>query len=327
MLKQQAMPRKSRNQTKFNRIWLYSLLGVGAVILLIAAYYVYSILSFTKQIHENSETNNMLDHRRLHEEPAHEPPEWDGKEKVNILLLGGDARGNRSRPLSDSNILVSIDPERQSAKLYSVLRDTYVDVPGYGKNRINTALAFGGPGLAMETVGQLTGLNVQYYVYVDFEGFIALIDAIGGIDVDIEKNMRRIDRADDPRYNIDLKKGEQHLDGLQALQYVRFRSDAKSDFGRSERQRKFVSSVAAKMKSTTTLVQLPKVLNSIAPYLETNIEPHEMLKLARLGMRIDLGQMSDVQIPPAGMFKPQRIDGNDVLVIDPEQIKQYINEQ
>ncbi|MCG6197429.1 LCP family protein, partial [Anoxybacillus sp. LAT_38] len=118
----------------------------------------------------------------------------------------------------------------------------------------------GGPELAMETVSQFTGLPVNRYVITDFEGFKHLIDAVGGVELYVEKNMRYRDPTDKGVYDIDLKKGLQRLDGSKALQYVRFRHDATSDYTRTERQRKLMAALADQMKSGTTLIQLPSIL-------------------------------------------------------------------
>jgi LCP family protein required for cell wall assembly len=319
------------------RIWLYLVLGVSLFLILGVSYYIYSIYSFANKIYTNpidnlptaKPTTGSTLISPITPIPVTEPPEWNGNERINILLLGGDSRGVKSnaKPRSDTMMLVSIDPVDKSTHLFSLLRDTYVEIPHHGSNRLNSAITMGGPLLSMETVGNLTDLPIQFYVYTDFEGFISLIDELGGIDFDVDKNMKHIDTVDNPKYNITLKKGMQHLDGLTALQYVRFRSDALSDFARADRQRKFLSAIADKMKSTTSLLKLPQVLNSIAPYIETNIPPGDLLKLARLGMKLDTSQLKGIQIPPDGEFKNQLISDMDVLVVDPEQIKGYVKEQ
>jgi LCP family protein required for cell wall assembly len=321
-------PHKKR---KARRIWPYLLLGVSLFLMIGVTYYVYSIYSFANEIYTNPKDNlpTWKPTDGSTPVPAVEPPEWNGNERINILLLGGDSRGVKSntKPRSDTMMLVSIDPIDKKMHLFSLLRDTYVEIPHRGSNRLNAAITMGGPLLSMETVGNLTDLPVQFYVYTDFEGFISLIDELGGIDFDVDKNMNRIDTADDPKYNIALNKGMQHLDGLTALQYVRYRSDAMSDFARADRQRKFLSAIAEKMKSTTSLLKLPQVLNSISPYIETNIPPSDLLKLARMGLKLDTSQLKGIQIPPKGEFKSQKISDMDVLVVDPEQIKGYVKEQ
>src|SRR5207244_1377938 len=108
---------------------------------------------------------------------------------------------------SDSMMVVSIEPNTKKALLISILRDTYVKIPGHGSDRINAAMALGGPTLAMKTVSNLLGIQVQYYVYMDFKGFIGVVDALGGVSIDVEKDMDYEDAEDDHVYDIHLKKG------------------------------------------------------------------------------------------------------------------------
>jgi len=313
---------------------LYGGLGVFLIIASIAAYYIYTIVSFAGEIYQPPADNQPsavipADGSAPTPVPVIEPPERFADERINILLLGGDSRGVKSnaKPRSDTMIVVSIDPVSKSTHLFSLLRDTYVDIPRHGSNRLNAAITLGGPLLAMETVQNLIELPIHYYVYTDFEGFISLIDELGGIDFEIEKNMRRTDNRDDPRYNINLEKGLQHLDGLTALQYVRFRSDAMSDFSRSERQREFLAAIANKLKSATTLLKLPQLLGGIAPYIETSIPPSDMFELARLGLNLDTSNLKGIQVPQMNAFKNAIINGMDVLVPDVEKVRSYVQEQ
>ena len=332
-----ASPSRSRAPKKpisKKKMLLYGGLGVFLVTASIAAYYVYTIVSFAGEIYQPPAAPPLsavvpADGSTPAPVAVVEPPERFADERINILLLGGDTRGVKStvKPRSDTMIVVSIDPVSKSTHLFSLLRDTYVDIPRYGSNRLNAAITLGGPPLAMETVQNLIELPIHYYVYTDFEGFISLIDALGGIDFEIDKNMRHIDNRDDPRYNIDLEKGVQHLDGLTALQYVRFRSDALSDFARSERQRQFLAAIADKLKSTTTLIKLPQLLNGIAPYIETSIPPSDLFELARLGLKLDTGNLTGIQIPQTGAFRNEIISGMDVLVPELGKIRSYVREQ
>lgn len=313
---------------------LYSALGVVLILASIAAYYIYSLYSFADKIYvkpEDSQPTAVIPTDGSSPLPVAviEPPEWVGDERINILLLGGDSRGvkSTSKPRSDTMMVVSIDPVDKSSHMFSLLRDTYLEIPQRGSNRLNAAITMGGPLLAMETVNNLLDLPIHYYVYTDFEGFISLIDELGGIDFEVDKAMNRTDNRDDPRYNIKLEKGLQHLDGLTALQYVRYRSDALSDFARSDRQRKFLSAIANKLQSKTSLLKLPQLLNGVAPYIETNIPPSDLIKLARLGMKLDTSKLTGIQIPQSGAFTEERINGMDVLVPDIGKIKSYVREQ
>lgn len=326
--------RAPKKRISKKKMLLYGGLGVFLIIASIAAYYIYTIVSFAGEIYQPPADNQPsavipADGSAPTPVSVIEPPERFADERINILLLGGDSRGVKSnvKPRSDTMIVVSIDPVSKSTHLFSLLRDTYVDIPRHGSNRLNAAITLGGPLLAMETVQNLIELPIHYYVYTDFEGFISLIDALGGIDFEIEKNMRHIDKRDDPRYSINLEKGVQHLDGLTALQYVRFRSDAMSDFSRSERQRNFLSAIADKLKSTTTLLKLPQLLSGIAPYIETSIPPSDMFELARLGLKLDTGNLNGIQVPQMNAFKNAMIGGMDVLVPDVEKVRSYVQEQ
>ncbi|WP_409176868.1 LCP family protein [Brevibacillus fortis] len=306
------------------KIWKRVLLLLLVVMAATAGYYGYSFYQFAQNIQEP----NIAPPSGGNSTKAAEIPEWDGKERVNILLMGVDRRGmkNNGLPRSDSMMLVSIDPAGKRYDMFSILRDTYVDIPGRGSSRINSAIVEGGPELAMETVSQFTGLPVDRYVITDFEGFKALIDAVGGVEIDVEKNMYYHDPTDKGEYDINLKKGLQKLDGDKALQYVRFRHDATSDYTRTERQRKLMTAVVDQMKNGTTLMQLPTILKEVTPYIQTNISSVDMLKLSALGLKLDTLQPGNYQLPPMGMFRESNRAGS-VLIPDVDQVQSFIEEK
>ncbi|RNB83512.1 LCP family protein [Brevibacillus panacihumi] len=292
-------------------------------------YYGYAFYQFSQGIQQPNlvEPNPAPSAGSSEWTKAAELPRWDGKDRVNILLMGVDRRGNRNSglPRSDSMMLVSLDPEHKRFDLFSILRDTYVEIPGYGESRINAAVVNGGPELAMKTVSKFTGLPVDRYVITDFEGFKALIDTIGGVELDVEKNMYYHDPTDKGRYDINLKKGLQKLDGDKALQYVRFRHDATSDYTRTERQRKLFAAVAKQMRQGTTLIQLPTILKEVTPYIQTNISSMDMLKLSALGLQLDTDHPGNYQLPPMGMFRESHRAGS-VLVPDVAQVQNFMKE-
>lgn len=313
-----------RKKSKHSKKIVYSLLALLLIVVIIVIYYINVVLSFAGDISDP-------DKSQFADVETNEPlPIWEGTDRVNILLLGGDDRGLKENevPRSDSMIIASIDPVTKKATLFSVLRDTYAKIPGHGNNRINSALPLGGPSLAMNTISELTGLSIQYYVYTDFQGFISLIDALGGIEFEVEKRMYYVDTADDPQYNIDLQPGLQQLDGSTALQYVRFRKDALSDFTRTERQRNFVSAFVEKVKRTSSLIKLPILLNSVVPYVETNMDFDDMVKLGRLGFSIDTTAIPSVQIPPLELLHEEKVGGADVITVtDSDELVEFIQDQ
>jgi LCP family protein required for cell wall assembly len=302
----------------------------------LVGYYAYSFWNFAEDPESESRFSQFEpkngSNAKAGETPgqtAYEPPRWEGTERVNVLLLGGDSRGlsKNEIPRSDTLMVASIDPLTKKAHLFSILRDTYVRIPDHGSDRVNTAIVLGGPKLAMQTVSELTGLDIQYYVYTDFEGFVQLIDEIGGIEFEVEKDMHYTSRADGPEYDIDLKKGMQHMDGRTALQYVRFRHDALSDFARTERQRKFMAAVARKLQSSSSLIRLPRILSAIDPYIESNLTATEMITLGALGFESKTNEVTGVQLPPSNLLREVTRGGAAVLAVDEEDLHRFIEEQ
>jgi LCP family protein required for cell wall assembly len=301
----------------------------AAIVICTIGYYGYAFYDFGVDIHENNKKEENLppavSPQPTSQQEVYTPPKWEGKERVNILLLGGDSRSvlKNTTPRSDTMMLVSVDPVTKKAHLFSILRDTYVKIPGYGEDRINTAYTKGGAKLAMQTVGQLLGIDIQYYVYTDFQGFVALVDAIGGVEIDVEKNMVYRD-SHEPELDINLKKGLQVLDGKQALQYVRFRHDALSDYSRTERQRKCMLAVAKKMQTTSSILRLPSILNKMDPYITTNLTVSDMLKLGALGFDVRAEGIESVQVPPSNLLTEANIGGASVLTVNPKRLQQFV---
>lgn len=318
---------RTRSSKKKSSKWKWIIIGVSVVLTLIivaAVAWGASVWSGLDNMQKDKEESIFKDIEPV--QPV-EVPEWEGSERVNILLLGGDARdvaeGEIAR--SDSILVASFDPVTKKAHLFSVLRDTWTDIEGYGENRINSAITLGGPDLAMKTVGDLLGLEIQYYVYTDFEGFKALVDKLGGIWFDVEKDMHYRDNADENRYDIDLEKGYQLLDGDKALQYVRFRHDAMSDYTRTERQRNFLKAVAKELQSTWNLIQMKSILDSVSPYIETNLSVTDMLKLGQLGIKSHVG--GTAQVPPMELVSEEQRGGASVIAVrDNDALLGYVQE-
>ncbi|WP_416235441.1 LCP family protein [Paenibacillus campi] len=309
------------------KVWKWFLLIILLAGGSIASYYAYSIAHFASSITTAERSNADVDPSgagKGGELP--DIPEWDGTQPVHLLLLGTDSRDADSNGRSDSMMVATIDPVTKRTYLMSILRDTYVDIPGHGYSRINAAYSYGGAPLAMETVSKLLGISIDHYVKIDFEGFKSLVDTVGGVEIDVEKDMKYTDGGDGHRYDIDLQKGLQTLDGTHALQYVRFRHDATSDFTRTERQRKFLTALAAKLQSSSSLIKLPGILNGVAPYIETNMPTFTMLKLSRLGLDVNVNRTVKVQIPPNSLLEAKTVRGAAVLGVDEVRLRQYIDQ-
>ncbi|MBD3921078.1 LCP family protein [Paenibacillus sp. PR3] len=321
---------EARKKGKRRPWWMWSLFGlliVVAGLFVWAAVYgvgVYNALDGLNKSDEESKFTQFNDQNTT----TAEPPKWEGTERVNILLMGGDGRGLEKSQVarSDTMMVVSIDPATKKAHVFSVLRDSFVDIEGHGKGRINTAVTLGGERLARTTIGNLLGLDIQYYIYTEFEGFKSLIDAIGGIDFYVEKDMNYVDNADGNRYDIHLKQGQQHLDGDHALQYVRFRHDAMSDFTRTERQREFMQAVASKIMSGWNIVHITDIIKSVSPYIETNLTVEDMLKLGQLGLGVSVAGTE--QVPPMDLIGEDKVGGAAVIGIkDEDKLREFVQEE
>lgn len=209
-------------------------------------------------------------------------------ERVHVLVFGTDEEIDRVGR-TDTIMLVSFDPRSGDAGVLSIPRDTRVEIPGRGFQRINVAHALGGPELLLRTVEQLLGVPVHHYVAVNFTGFERFIDALGGIEVYIPRPMKYDDYAQG--LHIDLPAGRHVLSGREALHYVRFRADGLGDVslvdpareiydGRVRRQLEFAELVARKVFSVSTLPRLPLLVRELFGMVRTDISFEQALALA-----------------------------------------------
>nr|WP_255688309.1 LCP family protein [Pontibacillus sp. HN14] len=188
--------------------------------------------------------------------------------KTNVLLLGIDQRGDESTR-SDTIMIGQYDTDQNKLKLVSLMRDTYVNIPGYGYKKLNAAFALGGPELMRRTIQENFGVDLEYYSIIDFDGFVSIVNTIApdGVTINVEKDMYYKDGVQ----TIDLKAGEQTLDGKELLGYARFRNDAYGDLKRVERQQKVLNTLKDEFVSFTGLARLPRALGAIQPYVKTNM--------------------------------------------------------
>ncbi len=244
---------------------------------------------------------------------------------INILLVGIDGRtedmdSKNSTQHGDVQIIVSLNKETGTIKLTSVMRDLYVEIPGYkSKQRANVAYSRGGGELAMATINKLLELNIQHYVAINFYGLASIIDSLGGLDIELtkaeasainaylKKNPPKYDNQDKDYKRIPLEKkaGVQHLDGIQAVMYARLRS-VDNDFKRTERQRHLLDLMLKKvLDDGIKLSEVYKLVRACLPYAKTDMSIWDMGGLAwdvlTSGMLKKLGQggslMEEFRIP------------------------------
>lgn len=258
-------------------------------------------------------------------------PEPDGP--VNILLLGADKRPEQLAGRTDAVILARVDPKQNRVALLSFPRDLWVTVPGYGEERINSAYFVGetkigegyGPELAKRTVSELTGLPVDRFVFINLQGFAAVIDKIGGIEINVPEPI------DDPAYPtedfgtiaIHFDAGCQVLDGERALQYARTRHQD-NDFKRNQRQQQVLSAIfntARRQGLFAQLTNLDEYTGLLKDDIRTDLTIPEMLSLAQVGARLQGENVKRYQIDS---FKIYELQPPATFAVDPDDLKSVV---
>jgi LCP family protein required for cell wall assembly len=263
-------------------------------------------------------------------------PDWTGMERVNILLLGVDLRCEEEGPThSDTIIVATIDPVSKSAALLSLPRDLWVEIPGFGVNRINQAfflgqayeLPEGGPGLSVDTVEAFLGVPIHYYIAVDFKAFVDFVNQMDGIVVEVPE------RIDDPNYPDNcygydpfaIDPGLQRLDGETALKYARTRATFGGDVDRAGRQQQVILAVRDQVTQLDRLPQLilsaPQLWSSYQNNVTTNLELNEVLQLANLVRAIPPESMRNIVLDFDYVYNDTTFDGQQVLVPIRENVR------
>lgn len=259
-------------------------------------------------------------------------------ERINVLLLGIDRRENEEGPWrTDTMIVATLDPQTKTAGMLTIPRDLYVPIPapGAGENRINTANFYGetskypggGPALARKTVEYNFAIPIHYYVLIDFGGFRKLIDAIGGIDIDVPQAI------DDPDYptedygimHLQIPAGLQHMDGDLALKYARSRKTT-SDFDRSKRQMQVILAARDKALKINAIAQAPQLLAQLSQAVQTDMSPEQILALAPIVAQIRPDNIKSRSIDLTMSYEIKLNTGADVLWPDREKIGTMIQE-
>ena len=236
-------------------------------------------------------------------------PVWQGKRYVRILLLGLDRRDASEITRSDTMMIATVDLWEGTASLLSIPRDLIVTIPGYGEDRINAAYAYGqaarpndpaaGPALAVATVTKAFDVTIDHYIQVDFAGFRAIVDALGGVDISVTEVI------DDPTYPTDdygtkqvrFDPGCYRLDGERALEYARSRHNS-DDNERRDRQMQVMQAALDRLSGIDAARRLPEVIKALGPAVQTSIPWEGQLSLARLSRRVNGNGVARASIQP-----------------------------
>ena len=251
----------------------------------------------------------------------------------HILLVGLDARPGESTGRSDVMILLTLDGEHRSLKMVSFLRDLYVPIEGHGHNRLNSAWVYGGPELLLDTIEQNFGLRVEYYAAVDFSVMIDVVDAAGGLEIDISSQDQMAlvnemlaqvnDEMGLPREGGRLTRtGRQVLYGRQVMAYMRYRK-TESDFSRTQRQRQVLNLLMEKAAGLP-LTRLASMAASVLTRIRTNMTLLDVLGLLPTALKLRSLNVEQLHIPRDGEYEMRRVDGMEVLWPDMEGAREAL---
>lgn len=254
----QIPPRRKKKK----KLWPWIVFGLVFIVAAVAGALFASSSLFDKPLEKAAEEGMLV-----------------ARDKSTIMIMGIDERDD-DVGRSDTLMVATIDPKKKQAALLSIPRDTRVKIKGNGYDKINAAYAYGGHKLTQDTVEKLLGTPMDHYVLINIQAFQRIIEAIGGVDIDVEKRMYYEDPWDDEGgLVIDLYPGKQHMDGKTAITYVRYR-DEEGDIGRISRQQKFMKAVMDKVTSPAIIPQLPGIIREVLSSVKTDLSFRQLLEFA-----------------------------------------------
>lgn len=240
----------------------------------------------------------------------------------NILLVGADKRGSETGyGRSDCMMVASIDGKNSQLKMTSLLGDTYVDIPGYGENRLSMAYSIGGISLLYETIAANYGIRLDQYAVVEFKDFVNIIDKLGGVSVNVtefEASYLQYYYNDNVVNQVAI--GENILNGTQALAYVRIKQDAAGDFGRTVRERKVMKALFSKLTGTS-VSNLVSTLETLMDSMTTDITPDIMKNYLAEVIKLSSNGIRERILPDDDEYVAQVLEGSTIFRIDPQVLK------
>lgn len=247
---------------------------------------------------------------------------------MDIILFGSDNRDEGEGPeeygRSDTVMLVHIDSRANFVSVLSLPRDLRVEIPGHGAQKLNAAYAYGGPALAIETVQNLTGVDLDHYVNIDFDAFRRVTTSLGGVWVDVDRRYYHQTQAWDVEYheNLDIQAGYQRLMGEDALDFVRYRIDSNYDYGRMQRQQLFLLEAKRQFVSFATALKVPQLASLVADNMSTTLTASDVVNLAIWGLRLDGRRVKQISLEGDS----QQIDGLWYVLISESELEAAVRD-
>ncbi|GAC1508890.1 MAG: hypothetical protein NVS2B16_06460 [Chloroflexota bacterium] len=264
------------------------------VLFLVLGFFVYGAYQVHRLYDDVSKTVAVIPRSTI--EPTVVPSAFDGTQRINVLVLGSDndKKKEEARPLSQSMIVVSIDPVHDKVTLLSIPRDFWVPIRGHGMGKIDLAYKYGGVQLARETVEKLLHIGIDYYAWVGLGGFIRVINTFNGVTLNVSHPILDDFYPNDlntvnpyGKRRVFIPAGWQHMDGDAALQYVRSRhGDRIGDFGRSARQQQVLLQLRSKATTFNLLTKVFSIADTLRASVRTDVQPSDYMAVERLSRRI-----------------------------------------
>lgn len=310
---------KRNKHSKAKKVWKTVFIVVLVLVLILVSIgtkFYFDVSKSVQDTYESVERQNK-DNEHAREEKV----DLEKQEPFSVLLLGIDTGdlGRTEQGRSDAIMVASVNPEQEKTTIVSIPRDTYVTIVGHGTDdKINHAYAFGGAAMSMDTVENFLQIPVDHYVSINMAGIKELVNAVGGVDID-----------NDLEFTFDnytYKFGQIHLNGDQALGYIRMRYDD-SDYGRQGRQRKVVTAIAKQILSLEGATQYKSILNSMEDNMKTDMSFADMQKIA-LNYRDSFKHMNSLQMQGEGFMQDgvsyQRVSEDELASIQ-KTLQQQLN--
>lgn len=305
--KSRVTKRTKRKKRKLRKIWKM-LLFVLLICVLWGIYYIYDTYSALNKTYDdlNREKSDLREKIvNFTEDP------------VSILLLGiEDYETNGKNGRSDALMVATFNPKDDSVQLLSIPRDSLVEIDGYGLDKINHAHAFGGVELTIDTVEQFLDIPIDYYVKVDFEAFVKIIDILGGITVTVPFNFSEWTMGEN-RKRVDFIEGEMHVNGDEALAFARMRKqDPRGDIGRNARQQEVIKGIIERFLSFESLTKVDNIAHEIGDNVQTNLKVSEGLSFLLQNSNFNLNNLQQLKLDTYS----DRYNGASVQIVDEDSL-------
>ncbi|MHB9944808.1 LytR family transcriptional regulator [Clostridium botulinum] len=308
--------------------WILSILAVIVLMSVVSALYVYSKLGSVKKVPISKDDKELKIDKKA---------ESYGDDVINIAFFGLDRRKKEEPSRSDAVMILSLDKKHKKVKLSSIMRDSYVDIEGHGKTKLNHAYAYGGPELAIKTINSNFKLNIRDFVAVDFYGLENIIDTVGGVEIPvrfdeikyINSYMQGTAKVENKAVQEVQSPGLQNLNGMQAVAYARIRYTSGGDYERTERQRTILTAVMNKIKKLGP-TEFPKVVSVLLPNVESSLSSTEIIKMGTSVFTLGIDNVEQQRFPLDNYCEGKLIDGIYYLLFNEEktidQMYKYIFE-